>query len=442
MKHRVAVFGAVVGLIGGLAAAQEMPFFAFDSLRGTLARDHQPRAVYHAGEHNRTYVAYMDHNFDARVIYYDHDAGRWSEPVRVDDCRTRDGHNAPALLITADGVLHLFYGCHGHPVKYARSAAPESISEWKLGTEIGSQATYTYAVQVKDGDLLLFYRFGGSGRWSPLKMHRSANLGETWDAGRVILDYGGESWVKIRDVLYDPGRDRVHLALWEGNNKYWNAYYAAFDPATGHVFAINGADLGDVATKEELVANHSAVVGNNARADIDMVLYQGVPYFILQEPLKERYYFAKWDGEKVAKTPLPVDKLGAFELFAEAGDSGDEPRFQVYALRANDPPTGFSGRDLMVWTSEDGGQTWDKGQLVVDRRQLGHGLTGVNLTEDYPGHGPLVITQEEWLEISENLPRHMGSILDDAPFRFNKKLFALDAHHEFVTRDLTPGTTP
>ena len=41
--------------------------FAWDSLGGTLARDHQSRAMYYAGEHQRTYVAYMDHSFYARI---------------------------------------------------------------------------------------------------------------------------------------------------------------------------------------------------------------------------------------------------------------------------------------------------------------------------------------------------------------------------------------
>lgn len=435
--QKIAVIVAVaLAAASGVISAQEMPFFAFDSLRGTLARDHQPRAVYFAGRHRRTYIAYLDHFFDARVIYYDHDDGRWSAPVRVDDCRTRDGHNAPAILVTRDGLLHLFYGCHNHPVKYARSVKPEDVSEWRLGTEIGSKATYTYGVELKNGHLLLFYRFGGAGRHSPLKMHRSTDGGKGWDEGREIVDFGGDSWVKIRDVLYDPDKDRVHLALWEGNRKYWNAFYACYDPATDHVLALNGSDLGDAATREELADNASALVGDNARASLDMVLHGGVPYFVLVRPHKKRYSLAHWDGESVVGAAIPVTDLGAFEL--DAREESGQLVFRLFALRANDPPTGFSGRDLMVWTSRDGGKTWDSGRVLVDRRTLGHGLTGVNITEDYPGDGPLLITQEEWLEVSKNLPRHQGSILDDAPFRFNKRLYALDGEFRFVTRDLTP----
>ena len=436
MRRVATLVVATLALVFGSASAQEMPFFAFDSLRGTLARDHQPRAVFFEGRYRRTYVTYLDHFFDARVTYYDHDEKRWSHPVRVDDCRTRDGHNAPAILVTHDGFLHLFYGCHNHPVKYARSVEPEDVSEWHLGTEIGSKATYTYGVELKNGHLLLFYRFGGAGRHSPMKMHRSADGGKTWDDGREVVDFEGDSWVKIRDVLYDPGKDRVHLALWEGNRKYWNAFYACYDPSADRMLALSGTDLGETATKTGLKANASALVGDNARASLDMVLHGGVPYFVLVRPHKKRYSFAQWDGERLVEAPIPASDLGALEL--DAREESGQVVFRLFALRANGPPTGFSGRDLMVWTSRDGGATWDSGRVLLDRRRLGHGLTGVNITENYPGNGPFLITQEEWLEISKNLPRRQGSILDDAPFRFNKRLYALDGAFQFVTRDLTP----
>jgi len=410
-----------------------LDFFAFDSLRGTLARDHQPRAVFHEGAHRRTYFTYMDHEFDARVVAYDLDKETWSDVVRVDDCRTRDGHNAPAILAARDGTLHLFYGCHGHPVKYARSSRPEDITEWETGMEIGSHATYTYAVQRKNGDLLLFYRFGGAGRRSPLKVHCSKDAGDTWDDEKVILDYGDGSWVKIRDTLYDRQRDLVHLALWEGNMKYWNAFYAAYDPSKGRVLALDGADLGPSADKEALLAHGSGVVHSNARADLDLFLCEGKPFFILADPPGKRVFFAHWDEDRLSRTEIPkalMKGLTQFELYAE-----NQTLFHLYGLCRTEPATSFSGNDLVVWKSSDQGRTWSEPEVIVDRRRLQHGLTGLNLTENYPGEGPLVWTQEEWLERSENLPRHRGSILDDAAFRFNKRLYALDNHYRFVRRD-------
>lgn len=69
------------------SATGESRHFAWDSLGGTLARDHQSRAMHYEGEHKRTYVVYMDHGFYARITYYDHDEKKWvSPPVLLDDC--------------------------------------------------------------------------------------------------------------------------------------------------------------------------------------------------------------------------------------------------------------------------------------------------------------------------------------------------------------------
>ena len=108
-----------VAASGGAMRGEDGPqHFAQDVLAGTLARDHQTRAIFHAGKHRRTYVAYLDDAFDARVTFYDHDTARWAEPVRVDTCiaetggakGVKDGHNSPNIWVTQAGTILLFYG--------------------------------------------------------------------------------------------------------------------------------------------------------------------------------------------------------------------------------------------------------------------------------------------------------------------------------------------
>jgi len=433
----VAVVLSLSWLAGPAGAGGRVDYFVDDALCGTLARDHQPRAVHYAGRHKRTYVAYMDDEFDTRVVAYDHETGEWIGPIRVDDCRTRDGHNAPAILITRDGTIHLFYGCHNHPVKYARSARPEDISEWQTGREIGTKATYTYAVETNSGELLLFYRYGGAGRRSPLRVHHSTDGGGTWDAGKTILDYGGQSWVKIRDTLYDAKSDRVHLGLWELSRKgYWNVYHVLYDPRGRRLSGMGGADLGAATTKQALIEAGCRVVGkDDQRFNFDMALSEAGPAFFAHENWKRKdYRFVAWDAGaktwRVAKPPVERFKgLQSFELHADGGC-----RFRVLGIRVTDPPTPFNGGDLAVWTSTDGGKTWDAGKTLVDRRKLGHGLVAVNLCEPHAEGGPFAIVQEHWRADSSKLPRHLGSIYDDAPWRFNKRLYALDAQYRFIQR--------
>ena len=434
---RVVVVVLSVGLANVARATEQVDYFVDDSLCGTLARDHQPRPVYFAGQHKRTYVTYMDHDFNACVVAYDHDTRQWIGPARVDDCRTRDGHNAPAILITRDGMIHLFYGCHNHPVKYARSAKPEDISAWQTGQEIGSKATYTYGVQTNAGELLLFYRYGGAGRRSPLRVHHSTDGGKTWDTGKVILDYGGQSWVKIRDTLYDPKSDRVHLGLWELSRKgWWNVHHVLYDPGQRRLEAMNGTPLGPATTKQALIEAGCRVAGkDDQRFNFDMALCEAGPCFFVHENWKRKdYRFVAWDpGKKTWRLSRPpVDRfegLRSFELHPDGNG-----RFRLLGIRITDPPTPFTGGDLVVWTSADGGTTWDGGKTLVDRRKLGHGLVALNLCESYAGSGPFIIIQEHWRADSKKLPRHLGSIYDDAPWRFNKRLYALDAEYRFIKR--------
>ncbi len=157
-----------LGCITALLAALVIPamawggdarYFADNCLHGALSWNNPPsQAIFHSGQYDRTYVAYLGDDFYAYVTYYDHDAKQWAEPVKVDDCVHNDGHNAPEILITRDGHIHLFYGTHNSPIKYARNLYPEDITRWRIGKMIGDRVTYPRPLQVNNGDLLCFCR--------------------------------------------------------------------------------------------------------------------------------------------------------------------------------------------------------------------------------------------------------------------------------------------
>ena len=108
------LFGCLI-LCRPALAGPPKPFVS-DVSYGSLSQSHQHHAVYFAGKHRRTYVTYMNHDFDACLTYYDHDTKRWAKRVAVDDClgpnKYKDGHNNPISRVTSDGYVHLFYGCH------------------------------------------------------------------------------------------------------------------------------------------------------------------------------------------------------------------------------------------------------------------------------------------------------------------------------------------
>lgn len=136
----------------------------------------------------RTFIAFPDQNFDPAMVCYDHASRAWSGPVRVGAnplSPQRDSHGNPALLIDRKGNLHVFYGCHVGPLKYARSAKPGDISSWKPMPDPAPHATYPQVMQLSDGTIQLFYRSGG--HCADWECRTSGDGGDTWSPATAIV---------------------------------------------------------------------------------------------------------------------------------------------------------------------------------------------------------------------------------------------------------------
>ncbi len=454
LKRRVIInrhlFNAGMIFTAALLVAAAAPgtgapkYFISDSHLGSLnTSNNQPgQAVFYSGKYNRTYVLYMSDRFMAKITYYDHDTKRWAEPAQVDDVRFSDGHNNPEIFITKDGYLHLFYGCHYNSVKYARSLYPEDISRWRLGQEIGSQATYPHPVQLNNGDLLLFYRWYSApehplrehGFSAPLTVIRSTDNGRTWDGGTEIArvhDHARNYLARcyIGNIVYDSQENMVYLPLYdvciyspEGKQPSV-PYNVKYDPVTRHVLSLDGADMGVLATKDELIANGCA--GK-----------RGSPAFV------------PWGDSRVLKVMPPASAAG--EVYP-----ADGVNLRRYNVRSAAPKTDFKGYDRAVWRSNDGGLTWDEGETLFDRHEFGEGVyhLNINVVRNYPGNGPLLIfqtyggqpTAEFMVRYAARTKYAIEPILmpwraqpwswggDDVPMRKGKHIYALDGDHQFVT---------
>ncbi len=430
--HRFAT--AVAVLLGSTAWAASPKSFATDSLGGTLARDHQSRGMYFQGKHRRTYVTYMDHDFDARITYYDHDTKRWAEPVRVDDCIAevgwckgiKDGHNAPNLWISKSGTIHLLYGSHGTPFKYARSRAPEDITQWQLGKRLTHFATYPFFSQLPDGELLVFYRHGPTGGYKNpfLGLLRTKDEGRTWSKVHKLAAFRKACKLNGRNAIYDPTLGRIHLNLALIPKGSWTRYACQYDPKADTMYSWDGKTyLGEMPGDEELV-RHGRVHG---RTLWEIFARDGVLYFLLKRG--KGHAFAVWDGKKLRYADIPNEKTAGFQ----SGPiwTTDGKHIRVFGIRQTDPPTDVRGGDLYVWSSEDGGRTWDDGVCLVDRRKLGHGLQGLNLVTDYPGHGPFLILGEATGAYPKDFKVTPQNHYDN-PWRKNKRLWALDEEYEWL----------
>ncbi|MBE6334401.1 MAG: neuraminidase [Bacteroidales bacterium] len=111
-----------------------------------------------------------------------------------------DAHNIISMTVDGEGYIHVAFDHHGHPLNYAVSTAPESLTLGDKRSMIGKDeinVTYPEFYTLKGGDLLFAYRDGASGR------------------GNLVLnqyDLHSKTWSRIQDILIDGENQR---------NAYW-----------------------------------------------------------------------------------------------------------------------------------------------------------------------------------------------------------------------------
>lgn len=111
-----------------------------------------------------------------------------------------DGHNVISIAVDGDGYLHLAFDHHGHPLRYARSVAPDSLAFGPPEPMTGRDerdVTYPEFHALPGGCLLFVYRSGASGRGN-MVMNR--------------YDPAARRWERMHDVLIDGEGER---------NAYW-----------------------------------------------------------------------------------------------------------------------------------------------------------------------------------------------------------------------------
>jgi hypothetical protein len=407
---------------------QEPRPFVEDALGGTLARDHQSRAMFFSGRHARTYVAYMDHHFNARITCYDHESAEWAFPTRLDTCirdRYPDGHNVPNLFVTQDGFLHVFYGAHNHSFQYARSREPENIEAWETGMRVGKKGTYPYFARTRGGELLVFYRYGPTGGYNNpfLAVQHSSDAGRTWGELQELATFEEGCKLYGNNALYDPCRERVHLILnvpveFERRleSRAWKQYYCQYEPDGGGLFSITGEPLEPVATEEDFRRNNGRLGG---REIVDMFLH-GRTLFFLFRAGKDRLKLGRWDGADIECNEIPARLMegGIPDQLSPCTEDGEI--IDLYGIHSEGPDAG----DLMRWRSEDGGGTWQGPECMLRQPVAGNPLQTPNLVMGYESCGPKLLVGErpgEWPRDVERTPENHY----DNPRRRDKRLYAL-----------------
>lgn len=109
---------------------------------------------------------------------------------------TRDAHNSISIAVDGLGFLHLAWGNHNTKLNYARSAKPDTPESFVRSPMLGSKedkVSYPEYYSMPNGDLLFFYRDGGSGD-GDLVLNR-------WTVTQ-------QTWSRVQDKLIDGQRQR------------------------------------------------------------------------------------------------------------------------------------------------------------------------------------------------------------------------------------------
>jgi hypothetical protein len=115
---------------------------------------------------------------------------------------TADAHNCISIMVDGDGYLHLSWDHHNNALRYCRSIQPGSLEmtdKMAMTGKFENRVSYPEFYKMPSGNLLFFYRDGGSGQ---------GNL--------VINQYNTatQKWVQLHSNLIDGEKKR---------NAYWQA---------------------------------------------------------------------------------------------------------------------------------------------------------------------------------------------------------------------------
>jgi BNR repeat-containing family member len=137
------------------------------------------------------FAAFYDGNSRVVVAKRKLNSTKWEIHPTQFSGQTADAHNSISIAVDGRGLLHLAWNHHNVPLNYARSLKPESLefsAPQKMVGTFEDKVTYPEFYNLPNGDLLFFYRDGGSGN------------------GNLILnryDAKTQRWSRVQNNLVD-----------------------------------------------------------------------------------------------------------------------------------------------------------------------------------------------------------------------------------------------
>ena len=321
-----------------------------------------PRAVSAAG---KTYVGWVDHEGDIKVMSYDHTSGERVTAV-LQARLNQDDHANPSLHVRLDGRLMVFYSRHVGPAMHYRiSSQPGDVRSWEPPQTVPTNTpgirgyTYPNPIRLADGTTYLFWR---GGNYNPTFSTQAAGSSSWSTARNLILMPGERPYVKYAS----RGGDTIHLA-------YTNAHPNEF-PSVNIYYARVRGDRVERADGDEIKPLAEAPI---APGDGDHIFDQAAPAWVhdvaadsagrpvilfasFPSATLHRYHYARWTGTAWQVHTMVPDAGGSFR-----GDGGSPYYSGGLTLDHEDPSRVYLSRQVgsgnwhvEAWTTANGGANW------------------------------------------------------------------------------------
>ncbi|WP_224998645.1 BNR repeat-containing protein [Cesiribacter sp. SM1] len=218
-----------------------------------------------------------------------------------------DAHNSISIMVDGAGYLHLAWDHHNNPLNYARSISPGSLTLTEKMPMTGRQeqvVSYPEFYRLQNGNLLFFYRDGGSGQ------------------GNMVIntyDTRSRQWTQLHSNLISGEGER---------NAYWQAYIDG--QGTLHVSWV-WRESPDVASNHDLSYARSTDGGKTWQNS------GGAPYALpITEATAEKAWEIPQNSELINQTSMGADARGNPFIATYWREAGSEiPQYHLVYHNGN-----------------------------------------------------------------------------------------------------------
>lgn len=253
---------------------------------------------------NTQFIAYYDPEGYLVLGKRNHSEITWQTHKTQYKGNVRDAHNSISIEIDGAGYLHVSWDHHNTPLNYAKATSPGSLELGEKIEMIGQQenvVSYPEFYRLPNGDLLFFYRDGGSG---------NGNL--------VINTYqtAAGQWKRLQNNLIDGEGKR---------NAYWQA--CLDNKGIIHISWV-WRESPDVAS------NHDIAYARSLDGGVSWQMSNGQPYTLpITQATAEKVHDIPMNSELINQTSMAVDSNGLPYIVSYWRPPGSEiPQYQLIYL--------------------------------------------------------------------------------------------------------------